>query len=191
MQSSTHFTTRAATPDSHSWDPRLPLYLLCQLPVHSHWSIPTEQNNQFEISLNFSFATFREANYFRDLSRPSISLSRKWCSTTPLHKQYIEVFFVAQIKNQFWQNWKPKEVEVTLSNTQGEMLIPDHVFTSQHGKWTAKGTFVASPRKTGKSGNIWCCDMQKNWERKAKHTVITQQHVQILSNQLDVTMIWT
>ena len=67
--------------------------------VHSHWSIPTEQNKQFEISLNFSFATFREANYFRDLSRPSISLSRKWCSITPLHKQYIEVFFVAHLAN--------------------------------------------------------------------------------------------
>ena len=60
--------------------------------VHSKWTKQTIWN-----ILNFSFATFREANYFRDLSRPSISLSRKWCSTTPLHKQYIEVFFVAQV----------------------------------------------------------------------------------------------
>ena len=60
--------------------------------VHSHWTKQTIWN-----ILNFSFATFREANYFRDLSRPSISLSRKWCSTTPLHKQYIEVFFVAHV----------------------------------------------------------------------------------------------
>ena len=67
--------------------------------VHSHWTKQTIWN-----ILNFSFATFREANYFRDLSRPSISLSRKWCSTTPLHKQYIEVFFVAQVNphNVWW-----------------------------------------------------------------------------------------
>ena len=60
--------------------------------VHSHWTKQTIWN-----ILNFSFTTFREANYFRDLSRPSISLSRKWCSITPLHKQYIEVFFVAHL----------------------------------------------------------------------------------------------
>ena len=60
--------------------------------VHSYWTKQTIWN-----ILNFSFATFREANYFRDLSRPSISLSRKWCSITPLHKQYIEVFFVAHL----------------------------------------------------------------------------------------------
>ena len=60
--------------------------------VHSHWTKQTIWN-----ILNFSFTTFREANYFRDLSRPSISLSRKWCSITPLHKQYIEFFFVAHL----------------------------------------------------------------------------------------------
>ena len=67
LQSSTHFTTRAATPDSHSWDPRLPLYLLCQLPVHSHWSIPTEQNKPFEISsLSRPFAKHITFAIFRD-----------------------------------------------------------------------------------------------------------------------------
>ena len=60
--------------------------------VHSHWTKQTNWN-----ILNFSFATFREANYFRDLSRPSISLLRKWCRITPLHKQYIVVFFVAHM----------------------------------------------------------------------------------------------
>ena len=61
--------------------------------VHSHW---TKQPiwNIFKL-------------LFRDLSRSKL-LSRsfatqhfsfaKWCSTTPLHKQYIEVFFVAHLK---------------------------------------------------------------------------------------------
>ena len=72
-------------PSCDTWLPQLRPYLLCQLPVHSHWSIPNEQNKLKYLEL-----------LFRDLSR-SKSLSRKWCSTTPLHEQYIEVFFVAHM----------------------------------------------------------------------------------------------
>ena len=72
LQSSTHFTTRAATPDL----PQLRPYLLCQFPVHSHWSIPNEQNKQFEISWTslsrpfakqITFAIFRDPAFlFRE-----------------------------------------------------------------------------------------------------------------------------
>ena len=60
--------------------------------VHSHRTKQTIWN-----ILTFSFATFREANYFRDLSRPSISLSRKWCSITPFINNTLRFFS--------WLNW--------------------------------------------------------------------------------------
>ena len=63
-------------PSCDTWLPQLRPYLLCQLPVHSHWSIPNEQNKQFEISWTslsrpfakqITFAIFRDPAFlFRE-----------------------------------------------------------------------------------------------------------------------------
>ena len=63
-------------PSCDTWLPQLRPYLLCQLPVHSHRSIPNEQNKQFEISWTslsrpfakqITFAIFRDPAFlFRE-----------------------------------------------------------------------------------------------------------------------------
>ena len=55
-------------PSCDTWLPQLRPYLLCQLPVHSHWSIPNEQNKLKYLEL-----------LFRDLSRSKL-LSRSFAT---------------------------------------------------------------------------------------------------------------
>ena len=62
--------------------------------IHKHRSTCHEEKTKSEHELSRPFA---KQFYFRDLSRPSISLSQKCCRTSPWLKQSIEVFFVAHV----------------------------------------------------------------------------------------------